>query len=182
MDLKESIKKQLVSLKEAGYDRAKIEHELGLAENSIDQNLARGGTQKLFTSLKLLSDTVLHNATGGDPNQNNDQASIMKILANLSESHKNLTAAHKEISESNNKLADNEKMILSKVTIGNSDPDSAIHDAAVLVPLAEILAELATGKLHFHSKKEALAELGIRLSLHKPAKANLKRTPSGGGM
>jgi hypothetical protein len=178
MDLKENIKKQLLILKDVGYDRAKIEKELGLAANSIDQNLARGGTQKLFTSLKLLSDNILQNSIQGQGLDSKEQVNMMRILANLSESHRNLTAAHKEISESNNKLADNEKMILSKISTADG-PDSALNEASVLVPLAEILAEMATGSLHFRSKKEALAELGIRLSLHKPGRANLKRTPSG---
>lgn len=66
MELKENIKKLLVSLKSVGYDRRRIERELVLAENSIDQNLARGGTQKLFTSLKLLADKVLPNAISKD--------------------------------------------------------------------------------------------------------------------
>jgi transcriptional regulator with XRE-family HTH domain len=117
-----------------------------------------------------------------------DDMDIVKVLANLSESHKNLTAAHKEIAQSNNRLsaanhtlAGNEKMILEKMPTVDVASDNGIDDPSRLVPLVKILAGISSGKLKYRTEQEALAELGIRLSLHKPSRVKAKNTPSGAG-
>lgn len=117
-----------------------------------------------------------------------DNPTLLEILANLSESHRNLTAAHEEIAQSNNKLsaanhtlAGNEKMLLEKIPTAHVVSDNSIGDASILVPLVDILAGIASGKTRYRSKEEAVAELGMKLSLHKPGKGKLKSTPSGAG-
>jgi dsDNA-binding SOS-regulon protein len=88
--------------------------------------------------------------------------------------------ANKASEETKLVLAKNNEDLITIIKTTESDvSDSVLNDAAVLVPLTEILADFAVGNVHFHSKKEALAELGMRLNLHKPARANRKRTPSG---
>lgn len=62
MAYKESIQNLLISLKKAGFSRGDLEARLGLAPNSIDQTLSRGGTKRLFTSLTILNDQILNNS------------------------------------------------------------------------------------------------------------------------
>jgi transcriptional regulator with XRE-family HTH domain len=126
--------------------------------------------------------------TGDSSSSDNALAEIAHGNRLLAESVRVQAEANKVQAEAN-KTSEETKLILAKSnedligiikSTGSGAPNTVLNEAEVLVPIAEILAELATGKLHFHSKKEALAELGIRLSLHKPAKANLNRTHSGG--
>lgn len=114
-----------------------------------------------------------------NPEQHGDD--VLRVLVNLSESHRNLTAAHKEISESNNKLADNERVLLNKMTTVGGGSETDIVEAAILVPLVDILSDLYTGNKKYGSKREAAVELGMKLGLHKPGRVKLKGTPSDGG-
>lgn len=63
MNFKTEIENVLGLLKSKGHDRGRIEAKLGYAANSIDQSLARGGTQKLLRVIELYRDYVLLNAT-----------------------------------------------------------------------------------------------------------------------
>lgn len=164
MEFKEPIKKLIISLKEGGYDRRKIEQELGLAENSIDQSLSRGGTRKLYTSLKLLADNVLKNATS-DPDYEvtlNDKQGgkvHLKAIYLLSESNKNLSEAIKINSEaikidseSISKLVDSNVKLANAVTT-NSGKEIPSDVSATLVALQEFLVEVAS-----HVQKTSIAE------------------------
>lgn len=208
MELKESIQLLLKQLKNAGLSRAEIAKKIGMAEHGITQSLSRGGSEKLYISLKLLSDNVLNNSTSENEERGtfaeekkdvagsakttktseSNSGDMLRILSNLSESHKNLTAAHKEIAQSNNKLsaanhtlAGNEKMLLEKIPTAHVVSDNSTGDASILVPLVDILAGIASGKTRYRSKEEAVAELGMKLSLHKPGKGKLKSIPSDAG-
>ena len=63
MNFKKEIENLLNALKNLGYDRRKIEQELGYGENYIDQALSRGGNKKLLNGLDRLQKSILQNAT-----------------------------------------------------------------------------------------------------------------------
>jgi hypothetical protein len=87
---------------------------------------------------------------------------LMRILANLSESHKNLTAAHKEIAQSNNKLAENEREILRKVPTAGVHTDTPSDELATLVGIREFVIELFAD-VKKTSPQEAEAVLGTKV-------------------
>jgi hypothetical protein len=163
MELKQTIEDILKSLKERGFSRGKIEQELGLAENSINQNLSRGGTKKMLTSLKLLNSRVLQNATSegagvsaDDPSPAmNDIAESNRILA---EANKTLADAHKIIAKNNQDLI----VMMKDIKTNRSRLKTPLTEPSTLAALLELLAEMGTGK-KWHSKAEALAEVGNRL-------------------
>jgi transcriptional regulator with XRE-family HTH domain len=88
-------------------------------------------------------------------------ADLMIILANLSESHKNLTAAHKEIAASNNTLAQNEKTILAKIPNSIGDQETLKDVVATVLGLREYVTELAAD-LKKTSIEDAMAQLGTK--------------------
>jgi intein/homing endonuclease len=91
---------------------------------------------------------------------------IMRILTNLSESHRNLTAAHKEISESNNKLADNEQMILLKMSTSGVHPGMPSDALATLLAVrAQVIELVADAKKT--TLEEAEAVLGRKAVVEK---------------
>lgn len=163
--------------KATGYSKGNVSLYLK-KKDEPSQNFLTAFYREFGESIKKVPrEKQLHNKAKKD-----GDLSLLQILDNLSESHKNLTAAHKEIAESNNKLADNEKEILSRMpATGSAEEESRIADASILVPLVEILADISSGKIKYRSKDEAMAELGMKLSLHKPGKGSRKGTPSGAG-
>lgn len=103
-----------------------------------------------------------------------DPAKLLTILENLS-------IGHREACEGVNKMADNERMILLKIPMTDAAEGILLADPSILVPLAEILAEISTGKLKFHTTEEAAKELGMRLGQHRPYTKNSKDTRVGEG-
>lgn len=74
MNYKEETDKLLKSLKGAGYERSAIEEKLSLSRNAISQAQSRGGNRKLYSSIKVLSDSILRNANNlGSETQNKAQ-------------------------------------------------------------------------------------------------------------
>lgn len=63
MELKNEIELVLESLRSKGYDRAKIEEELGYSDNYIDQVLSKGGNKRFLRTISALRDRILQNAT-----------------------------------------------------------------------------------------------------------------------
>lgn len=65
MPIKENIEKLLIELKNNGIDRRRIETDLDLSENYIDQALSRGGNKKLYNRIKQYSESqnVIDNYT-----------------------------------------------------------------------------------------------------------------------
>lgn len=203
-ELKENIKNLLLSLKERGYDRGKIEKELGLAENSIDQNLARGGTKKLLTSLTLLHNSILQKATSKDvtptlkkaiDNQQNAKdvaafpayagSELFKAIITLTESNKGLVGSNQAIVNTNQTIADTnailaKKLVKEEVT-DNSPSSIPIIDTSIWMDLREVLAEIATGSGVYKSMDEARREIGMRLKLHVGGKQNSAGTQTDGG-
>lgn len=108
MDLKETIEDVLKSLKEKDYSRGKIEKELGLGENSIDQNLSRGGTKKMLSRLKLLDNQVLQNAT---PSRDDLLTTLVQELVTLSRT------TNRILNQQTQDLADKIKKIDSNLSL-----------------------------------------------------------------
>lgn len=105
---------------------------------------------------------------------------ILRILANLSESHKNLTAAHKEISESNNKLADNEKMILRRIPVTEGVREETLsNELATILGIRELIIEMYA-KENKTSEQEAEAVLGTKVVAAKK-RVHKRGTPSDAG-
>lgn len=107
------------------------------------------------------------------------EAELMRILANLSESHKNLTAAHKEIAQSNNKLAENEREILRKVPTVDAHGGTPSDELATLVGIREFVIELFAD-VKKTSPQEAEAVLGTKVVAAKK-RVRKTGTPSGAG-
>lgn len=61
MVLKKEIELLLEKLKEAGYDRGRIEKELNYSENYIDQTLSKGGNKRFLDALRGFASRVLQN-------------------------------------------------------------------------------------------------------------------------
>lgn len=170
-DLKENIKKLLLFLKEKGYDRRRIEQELGLAENSIDQNLARGGTKKLETSLDLLKKSILQNAIfevgfnqGGKKEEKNDTAANPS-LQSLIASNDKLAQANLTLADAHKIIAQNNEVLIGRLkATGENVSDNPLGHPDVLSRLLEVLAELGEGKL-WKTKADGLIQLGNALSV-----------------
>lgn len=85
-------------------------------------------------------------------NENGDGAEIAdtprsavileRILENFSESHKNFSIAYKELSESTNKMADNERIILSRIpATAGVDQATLLETVAMVLGMKEFLVE-----------------------------------------
>lgn len=61
MDFKKEIEKVLDSLKEAGFDRGKIEEDMGYSVNYIDQTLSKGGNKKFLKAMLIYKMAMLQN-------------------------------------------------------------------------------------------------------------------------
>lgn len=63
MELKKEIELILESLKNAGYDRGRIEEELGYSDNYIDQVLSKGGNKRFLRAIASFEGRILQKAT-----------------------------------------------------------------------------------------------------------------------
>jgi hypothetical protein len=61
MELKKEIELLLEKLKEVGYNRGRIEKELGYSDNYINQTLSKGGNKRFLVALHRLQSNVLQN-------------------------------------------------------------------------------------------------------------------------
>ena len=100
-----------------------------------------------------------------------DNATLLQVLSNLS-------ASHLQISQSNNKLAENEKMIIARIPIANAPTGIQATEPAILSGLLEALAQVASGT-RWHSKEEAIRELGRILGLQEDGNAKMSGILSG---
>lgn len=106
-DFKKEIENLLDSLKELGYERGAIEEKLGYSENAIDQSLARKGTKKLYSAIKMYKEYVLLKAItekknlkgyGQPVNFEDAGVDLSKVLEQIEIDLKGLTDAAKKIS------------------------------------------------------------------------------------
>lgn len=52
MEVRDEIEKLLIELKNKGIDRRKVERDLGLSVNYLDQSLSRGGNRSIYRRIK----------------------------------------------------------------------------------------------------------------------------------
>lgn len=57
MAIKDDIELLLIELKNRNIDRRRVELDLGLSENYLDQALSRGGNKKLYNRIKQYSES-----------------------------------------------------------------------------------------------------------------------------
>lgn len=79
MELKNEIELVLESLKSKGYDRTKIEEDLGYSDNYIDQVLSKGGNKRFLRAISALRDRILQNATQNNSTQNVNEAWVLSM-------------------------------------------------------------------------------------------------------
>lgn len=117
---------------------------------------------------------------------------LIKAIQTLADSNQGLVESNK-IALNNNKtaletnqvIADTNRVLAMKLV--NEDTNSIgaqlsdIDRASILVPLAEVMAGIASGELKYSTKAEAIAELGMKLNLHKPGKGSRERSEVGAG-
>ena len=79
MEFKSEIEKVLIQLKDKGYTRAEIEHELKYAENYINQVLAKGGNKRFLNAINSLNERLLQKATSQKENHINKRNELKAI-------------------------------------------------------------------------------------------------------
>lgn len=79
MDYKKEIEKLLNDLKSKGIDREKVEKDIGMSKNYIDQALSRGGNKSFFMKIQAYFKTQNFDE-GTDLT---DQASMKVVIANM---------------------------------------------------------------------------------------------------
>lgn len=107
MDYKKEIEEVLLSLKEAGFDRATIEEDMGYSENYIDQTLSKGGNRKFLKAMIIYRRAMLQNAT--QVNEPNKQSPERDKLLEEKESRRKDFERWAELSRQDKEKAENEK-------------------------------------------------------------------------
>lgn len=157
MNFKENIINTLKELEKFKLDRREIEKILNYSDKYIDQQLSKGGNEKLFNSLKqLLEKYELQKATTEDTQPPVDQSDLQKLIdATL------LTAKASVINaEALRSFADAQRhdaITRERLTGMLKEGRQAIADApeqnlqdvhAMLFGLRELLIDVATGKIY----------------------------------
>jgi hypothetical protein len=89
MNYKEQIETLIDQLKFFGFNRRTIEQTLSYSENSIDQSLARGGTARLLTGIKMLLELETLRKVASKTTTE-EEAKLPGIDKKLQELHSNL--------------------------------------------------------------------------------------------
>jgi hypothetical protein len=85
MNLKENTERVLEDLKNLKWSRRKIEAELGYSPKYIDQQLSKGGNDKLLAALKRLHKQILDKAIKGDAQLIKDRAMLRVLVREIAE-------------------------------------------------------------------------------------------------
>lgn len=194
--------KNLVDLvvQKTGKNQEQLAIDMGYGKNYISELTTPSGTvsKKFFEAFKLRHREVLENPkvekTGMAKASFDalDPSDLIKAIQTLADSNQGLVESNK-IALNNNKtaletnqvIADTNRVLAMKLvkedtnSVGGQLSD--IDRASILVPLAEVMAGIASGELKYSTKAEAIAELGIKLNLHKPGKGSRERNEVGAG-
>lgn len=81
MEIKKEIEEVLDSLKAAGFDRGRIEEDMGYSENYIDQTLSKGGNKKFLRAMIYYRMAMLQNPIPPKNNIDDKERLIQQIEA-----------------------------------------------------------------------------------------------------
>lgn len=174
-----------------GKSKAYVADQLNVSERTIE-NYMKGSRQVkpdvlvklseiLDFSLSELNEQNVPNTNRAPIQEEKKKGGKAEETKDLIGILKGLTVAHQEISSANHILADNERVILAKMpTIENDKASIALNEPAILKGLLGALAEIASGR-RFHSKEEAVRELGRMLGLQESGSLKMGSTLSDEG-
>lgn len=179
--------------KKTGKTQEELAVDMGYGKNYISELTTPSGTvsKKFLEAFKLRHRDILENPKNGKKEsakasvEELSTSDLIKAIQTLAESNKGLVDSNRTVVETNQVIANTNSVLAMKLI--NEDTNSTggqlsdIDKASILVPIAELLAGIASGELKYSSKEEAIAELGMKLNLHKPGKGSQGRSGVGVG-